>query len=88
MDPWPHSVGQGSGAAVNCGVGLRHGWDLALLWLWQRSAAVAPIRHLAWESISMCCGCGPKKIKNKKTVVLTNFFILGYFKLFYSYQTS
>ena len=24
--------------------------DLALLWLWHRPAAVAPIRPLAWES--------------------------------------
>jgi len=35
--------------AVSCGVGHRHGLDLALLWLWCRPAAVAPIRPLAWE---------------------------------------
>ena len=34
---------------MSCGVGCRHGLDLALLWLWCRSAATAPIRPLAWE---------------------------------------
>ena len=35
--------------AVSCGVGGWHGSDLALLWLWCRLAAAAPIRFLAWE---------------------------------------
>ena len=30
---WPHSVGEGSGVAVSCGVGGRWGLDLVLLWL-------------------------------------------------------
>ena len=30
-------------------VSCRYGSDLALLWLWHRLAAVALIRHLAWE---------------------------------------
>ena len=34
---------------MSCGVGLRHGSDLVLLWLWRRLAATAPIRPLAWE---------------------------------------
>ena len=34
---------------MSCGIDCRHGLDLALLWLWWRSAAVAPIRPLAWE---------------------------------------
>ena len=34
---------------MNCGVGHRHGSDLALLWLWHRPVATAPIRPLAWE---------------------------------------
>ena len=29
--------------AVSCGVGLRGGSDPALLWLWRRLAAIAPI---------------------------------------------
>ena len=35
---------------MSCGVRYRHSADLALLWLWRRPAAVAPIRPLAWES--------------------------------------
>ena len=42
--------------------------DLALLWLWCRLAAVAPIRPLAWE---LPCATGmalkEKKKKKKKT---------------------
>ena len=34
---------------MSCGVGLRHGSDLALLWLRRRLVATAPIRPLAWE---------------------------------------
>jgi len=34
---------------VSCGVGCRHGSDPALLWLWHRPVATAPIRPLAWE---------------------------------------
>ena len=33
-----------------CGVGCRLGSDPALLWLWRRSVATAPIRPLAWEA--------------------------------------
>ena len=35
---------------MSCGVGCRHGSDLALLWLWHRPVATAPIRPLAWET--------------------------------------
>ena len=34
---------------MSCGVGRRHGWDPAFLWLWCRLAATAPIPPLAWE---------------------------------------
>ena len=34
---------------MNCGVGHRHGLDLALLWLWCRPGAAALIQPLAWE---------------------------------------
>ena len=34
---------------MSCGVAHRFGFDLALLWLWYRLAAVAPIGPLAWE---------------------------------------
>ena len=39
----------GSGIAVNCGVDHRCGLDMALLWLWHRPVATAPIRPLAWD---------------------------------------
>ena len=35
--------------AVSYGVGCRYGLDPALLWLWCRLTAVAPIRSVAWE---------------------------------------
>ena len=34
---------------MSCGAVRRHGSDPALLWLWCRPAAVAPIRTLAGE---------------------------------------
>ena len=40
---------KGSGVAVSCDVGCRHGLDPALLCLWRRLAATASIRPLAWE---------------------------------------
>ena len=40
---------KGSSVAVSCSVGRRHGLHPALLWLWHRPAATAPIRPLAWE---------------------------------------
>ena len=40
---------KGSSIAVSCGVGHRYGSNLALLWLWSRPAAAAPIKTLAWE---------------------------------------
>ena len=35
---------------MSYGVGRRLVWDLALLWLWCRPAAIAPIGPLAWET--------------------------------------
>ena len=39
----------GSSIAVSYGVSHKCCLDLALLWLWYRPAAVAPIRPLTWE---------------------------------------
>ena len=45
---------KGSGVAVGCSVGHRHGSDPVLLWLWRRPAATAPVGphpenlHMAW----------------------------------------
>ena len=35
---------------MSWGVGHRRGSDLALLWLWHRPLATAPIRPLVWET--------------------------------------
>ena len=50
---------------MSCDVGLRHGSDLVLLWLWGRLAAVALIPSLAWE-LPDATGVGLKKQKKKK----------------------
>ena len=47
FDPWPHSVGWGSGVPVSSGVGRRCGSDPALLW--HGLAAAVSIQSLAWE---------------------------------------
>ena len=36
---------------MSSGVGRRRGSDPALLWLWRRLAATAPIGPLAWEPL-------------------------------------
>ena len=58
-------MGQGSGVAVSCGVGRRHGSDPALLWLWHRLAATAPIRPLAREP-PYAAGAAPEMAKRQK----------------------
>ena len=49
---------------VSCGIGHRHGWDLALLWLWLRMAAAAPKQPLAW-GLPYATGVALKKKKKK-----------------------
>ena len=61
FNPWPCSVGYGSGIAMNCGIGCRLGLDPALLWLWL--AAAAPVWPLAWE---LPCAVGVALKKKKK----------------------
>ena len=51
---------------MNCGVGCRHGSDLAWLWLWCRLAVVAPIRPLAWEPPYALGAALKRPKKNKK----------------------
>ena len=50
---------------MNCGAGCRGGSDPALLWLWCRPLATAPIRPLSWEP-PYAAGSGPRKSKKKK----------------------
>ena len=46
----------------SCGVGHRHGLDLAFLWLWPRPAAVALIQPLA-RKLPYAAGVALKKRK-------------------------
>ena len=50
---------------MSCGVGCRRSLDPALLWLWHRPVAMAPIRPLAWES-PYATGSGLEKAKRQK----------------------
>ena len=53
------------GVAVSCGVGHRHGSGPALLWLWPRLVATAPIRPLAREP-PYAAGVAQKNSKKTK----------------------
>ena len=55
---------------MSCGVGRRRGSDPALLRLWCRLVAIAPIRPLAWETpyaVGAAQEIAKKKKKKKKT---------------------
>ena len=59
---------------MSCGVGHRYSSDLALLWLWCRPAAVAPIGPPSLGT-SICHRYGPKKTNDplpKKTADVLN----------------
>ena len=51
---------------MSCDVGHRQGSDPALLWLWHRPVATAPIWPLAWKP-PYATGLALKSKKNKKT---------------------
>ena len=57
---------------MSCGVGHRRGSDHALLWLWLRPAATAPIRPLAWEP-PYAEGAG---LKRKKIIIIIIIIII------------
>ena len=50
---------------MSCGVGHGRGSDPALLWLWHRPLATAPIRPLAWKA-PYATGAALKKAKRQK----------------------
>ena len=55
---------------MSYGVGHRRSLDLALLWLWHRLAATAPLRPLAWEPPSaVSVALKSKKIKKIKIII-------------------
>ena len=51
---------------MSCGVGRRRGMDPALLWLWCRAVATAPIRPLAWEPPYVTAVAQEKTKRQKK----------------------
>ena len=66
---WPCSVGQGSGIAMSCSVGCRHGSYPRLQWLWCRQAATALIRPLAWV-LPCAARMALKKKKRKEKKII------------------
>ena len=72
---------------MSYGVGHRRGLDPALLWLWCRPAARAPIRPLAWE---LPYAMEDKKTKQtnkqkKPTRDVHVFFLLEMYYVFFPY---
>ena len=65
-------MGYGYSVAMICGVGLRCSSDLALLCLWCRPAAAAPVQPLAWE-LPYAVDVALKRKKKMKILIL--FFI-------------
>ena len=64
---------------MTCSVGCRHGLDPTLLWLWCKSAAIAPIQPLAWE-LPYATGVALERQKDKKkkricTLILSYSFL-------------
>jgi len=55
---------------MSCGVGRRSGSDPALLWLWRRLAATAPIGPLAWEP-PYAAGAAQEMAKRPKKIITT-----------------
>ena len=67
------------GAGLSCGVGRKCGSDPALLWLWHRLVATAPIRPLGWE-LPYASGValekkGKKAKQTKKEVQVSSYKI-------------
>ena len=65
FDPWPHSVGQGSGLAMSCGVGHRRSSNPALLWLWAQAGSYSSDQTPSLGTY-ICRGSSPRKGKKKK----------------------
>ena len=57
---------KGSSILMSCDVGRRHCLDPALLWLWYRPAAAAPIQPQAWE-LPYAADVALKRQKQNKT---------------------
>ena len=74
-------MGYRSGVALGCGVGHRCSSDLALLWLWLRLAATAPIPPLAWEPPYAVGAALESKKKKKKFLITFKIIALNWVKI-------
>ena len=71
------------------GVGCRWSSDTALLWLWCRLEAAAPIQPLAWESpYAVGVALKRQKNKNKKTSLLNSIWYIHLLKWHLHYDVS
>ena len=57
---------------MSCGVGRRRSSEPALLWLWHRQAATAPMRPLVWEP-PYAAGAALEKGKKKDKKIRSLF---------------
>ena len=64
---------------MSCGVGRRRGLDPALLWLWHRQAAAAPLRSLAWEPLYATGGALKSKGEKKGEIIHSSMFHIAFF---------
>ena len=71
---------------MRCSVGHRYDFDLALLWLWHRPAASAPIGPLAWEP-PYASGSALKRKGKKKKKIKTVASWVPFFSFFFSSLT-
>ena len=62
---------------MSCVVGCRHSSDPALLWLWHRPVATAPIRPLVWEP-PYAAGAALEKAKRLKKKKKSRFFPVNF----------
>ena len=81
FDPWPHSVGYGSGIATSYSIGHRCGSDLALLWFQCRPVGAAPIWPLARE-LPYATGVAVNKKRKRNKKVSVNDWLSIFFKSF------
>ena len=72
FDPWPRSMGSGSGIAMSCGVGHGRSSDPELLW--HRPAATAPIQPLGWEPLYAVSMALKRHETKKKKKIISSIF--------------
>ena len=74
---WVKDLALPYGVAMSCGVGHRWGLDPALLWLWYRLEAKAPVWPLAWESLYAASAALKRQKKKKKKKKSLEIIILS-----------